>query len=158
VSSLIVGVGFVFIDVLGSRWYRLGGVLLVLFGFLVLACFKAWRDERRARIAQPIEALLAESNALDEEAEKMLRNWNKGDIADFLDDKWLTQNLDYDEIRGRPLRTRTRIFVSNLQKAGVDLEGDQDRLTLYGFRPALEKNRKKLQQKIDEIYGKSQNR
>lgn len=122
VSSLVIGVGFVFLDVFtrGARVAIVGAVILV---FLFFAMFKSWRDERRARMAAPMIDLMRDirplSDTLDQFIELRRADGKTSFGLSLMSDNWLTQINDHTEVVGRDLRHRIRIQNERLSKLGL---------------------------------------
>ena len=123
--SLVPGIGFTFLDLLigrDGRWMRFGIFVGVLLVFLVIAMFKTWRDERRARRADLLRDLIREARDISERLDKFeetRRNERKAppSVA-VLGDHWLT-NIDPSEVDGRDARHRLRIHSERLSRGGI---------------------------------------
>ena len=71
IGSIILGPGFIFVDLFADLlWGKAGRsarfwiVILIFVSLLVFATYRAWRDERRARMVQPTRNLAADAIVL----------------------------------------------------------------------------------------------
>jgi hypothetical protein len=134
-GSVLVVVGSAllsYLDLLLGHPITLAIVAAVLLSFLMYAMFRAWRDEVRNRVAQPIVDLAADVKDLCDRLDRFIETRKaegKEPLGDYImPDAWLTQ-ISYSEALGRDLRHRIRIHRERLKTLEIhgfpieDIEG-----------------------------------
>ncbi len=125
IGSALLG----YLDLLLGHPITLAIVAAVLLSFLMYAMFRAWRDEVRNRMAQPVVDLAADVKDLCDRLNRFIETREaerKEPLGDYImSDAWLTQ-ISHSEVLGRDLRCRIRIHLERLKTVEVHGSPIQD--------------------------------